>query len=479
MKLKAVSGIMLTLLLIGILKLGFGIQLVKADPRIWTVDDDGPADFSSIQEAINAASPGDTIYVYNGTYYERVVVNKSVSLIGDETAKPTINATGPKPPSINGTYSTVRISANNVTINGFEIQNPIGDYGIFLNHSSNSIVYENIVKALHAIIVEGGSGNTISDNKVEGLEPLHPCVIEGIRLTNSSNNVVTGNYLSFDCHNTFTMHNSHNNYVAFNYIANHFSPFSFTIWKSNNNSIVGNTIWSWGSLNGHISFTESNDNVLYHNSFLVDWGPNMISIDDVSMNNTWDNGYPSGGNYWSNYTDADTNMDGIGDSSHEVNANNTDHYPLMGIFSDFPVTYLEEIYHVTTVCNSTISAFEFDQLNKIIRFNVTGEEGIGFCRVCIPHDLMEPSYTINIDGHPPQYVNHTLFDNGTHRWIYFTYQHSTHEVIIAQIPVGGIYIPVDKLSLLAPYIGLTILLAVAVMTVAYTKKRKRNTEINS
>ena len=45
--------------------------------------------------------------------------------------------------------------------------------------------------------------------------------------------------------------------------------------------------------------------------------------------------------------------------------------------------------------------------------------------------------------------------------------------------VGGIWIPVDKFELLAPYIGLTILLAVAVVTVAYVKKRKRDTEINS
>ena len=46
-------------------------------------------------------------------------------------------------------------------------------------------------------------------------------------------------------------------------------------------------------------------------------------------------------------------------------------------------------------------------------------------------------------------------------------------------PVGGIYLLVNKLSLLAPYIGLTLLLAVAVVTVVYVKKRKRDTEINS
>ncbi|MFB0567406.1 MAG: hypothetical protein ACETVM_02320, partial [Candidatus Bathyarchaeia archaeon] len=41
-------------------------------------------------------------------------------------------------------------------------------------------------------------------------------------------------------------------------------------------------------------------------------------------------------------------------------------------------------------------------------------------------------------------------------------------------PVGGINIPVNKLELLAPYIGLTILLAVAVIAVSYVKKRKRH-----
>jgi hypothetical protein len=45
--------------------------------------------------------------------------------------------------------------------------------------------------------------------------------------------------------------------------------------------------------------------------------------------------------------------------------------------------------------------------------------------------------------------------------------------------VGGIYIPVNKLQLLAPYIGLTILLAAAVSTAAYVNKRKKGTEINS
>jgi nitrous oxidase accessory protein NosD len=51
--------------------------------------------------------------------------------------------------------------------------------------------------------------------------------------------------------------------------------------------------------------------------------------------------------------------------------------------------------------------------------------------------------------------------------------------ILSSNPVGGISLPVNKLSLLAPYIGLTTLLAATVVAVVYVKKRKRKTEINS
>ena len=80
---QVLIGLMFVMLCIGMLTLAFNIQPVRAEPKTWYVDDDGPADFSKIQDAINAASPGDTIYENNGTYYGNIVVNKTVSLVGE------------------------------------------------------------------------------------------------------------------------------------------------------------------------------------------------------------------------------------------------------------------------------------------------------------------------------------------------------------------------------------------------------------
>jgi len=103
-----------------------------AEPTTWTVDDDGPADFRTIQEAINAASQGDTIYVYNGTYYEQVVVNKSVSLIGENKYTTIIDG--------NYTGNAIEVTASNVNVTGFTMQKSGTVYlgcGIYVHDGSD------------------------------------------------------------------------------------------------------------------------------------------------------------------------------------------------------------------------------------------------------------------------------------------------------------------------------------------------------
>jgi parallel beta-helix repeat protein len=103
------------------------------------------------------------------------------------------------------------------------------------------------------------------------------------------------------------------------------------------NAITGNHI---ADNKYGIYILESSHNLFYNNNLIdnqrhtnidsptdIDDSPQaLFFVSEVSIN-AWDNG--AQGNYWSNYTGIDTDSNGIGDTSHSVNSNNIDHYPLM------------------------------------------------------------------------------------------------------------------------------------------------------
>ena len=127
----------------------------------------GPNNYSKIQDAINDSDNGDTIFVYNGIYYENVIVNKSVFLNGQNIYSTIID--GGK----RHDFDTVYISADDVTLSGFTIQNSgedpsSPDCGVFI-HSSDGIT----------II-----GNRIINNN------------GGLKLHYSNHNIVSNNYIS-------------------------------------------------------------------------------------------------------------------------------------------------------------------------------------------------------------------------------------------------------------------------------------------
>jgi len=96
-----------------------------------------PKDYPTIQAAVNAASPEDTIFVYNGTYKEHVVVDKALTLIGQNKSTTIIDG--------NGIGTPLTITAQNVTVTGFTIKSgptkppspPLS--GIHINSTGNTI----------------------------------------------------------------------------------------------------------------------------------------------------------------------------------------------------------------------------------------------------------------------------------------------------------------------------------------------------
>ena len=121
--------------------------------------------FSTIQAAIDDASPGDEIHVDSGTYYENVVVNKQLILRGDGNLATTIDG--------NGGEKVVEVIANEVVIEGFSIQN--GSNGIYVTSSYNTLIGNTVLNNSNGILLYYSSnnnmliGNTASNNSITGI----------------------------------------------------------------------------------------------------------------------------------------------------------------------------------------------------------------------------------------------------------------------------------------------------------------------
>lgn len=368
MESKTLPEIMFVLLLLSILALPFNVQPAKAGPRTWTVDDDGPADFHIIQEALNAASEGDTISVYSGLYNESVIVNKAVSLIGVNKNTTIIDG--------NGASTVIGVEANGTNISGFSIIH--GNSAIYVPRyvsntkivncsmynnleglycdeqcSNTNVIGCDIFNSRYGMILFGSShvinGCNIFSNDEAGIglhTPSNNCIIANSVFWNNRDQgaiavSVSSNHLIKDCY-------IFNNTVGVSFIGNGIN--SVTHHAVTNCEISNNAygIYLSSTLQSYINITDcdisnnewgvrilpySYENSIYHNNFVN----NTNQAVDANMN-SWNEDYPSGGNYWSDYTGVDlykgpyqneTGSDGIGDSPYSIAAQNKDRYPLI------------------------------------------------------------------------------------------------------------------------------------------------------
>jgi hypothetical protein len=218
--------------------------------------------YQHIQDGVDAAGNGDTVFVYSGIYYEHIVINTSISLIGEYREIPIIDG--------NNTGNILVINADNTTVRDFIMQNCSDkntNFGniIVVNSDNNTIFgnyfYPNIdVAWYHSKVIKiiDSDFNNIYDNYIEGSH--YGIDIDGSSNSNkiwnnkifsdsgcgigidwsSENNIISDNEIIDEGKSSYGIAISgSNNYVSSNVVSGFHDGIDFT---SYNNTIVNNSI---------------------------------------------------------------------------------------------------------------------------------------------------------------------------------------------------------------------------------------------
>ena len=247
------------------------------------VDDDGGQDYTHIQWAIDNASEGDTIYVWAGTYNESVVVNKTVTLIGNGSASTVVDR--------GGIGNAMYINVSWVNVSGFRFTNT-GFAGIEVHWGNHTRIWNNYCdNNSRGIEFKDSDNNSISNNTcnnngVFGID-LAYCDNNSISNNTCNNNRLVGIDLAY-CDNNSISNNTCNSNGGL------FLHFGIYLYESDSNSIVNNTCNNNALIGIHLLCCDSNSisNNTCNNNRLT--GIFLERSDNNSISNNTCNNNPEG-----------------------------------------------------------------------------------------------------------------------------------------------------------------------------------------
>ncbi len=207
---------------------------------------------SSIQDAVDVAEINDIIFVENGFYYENIVIDKSITIIGEDKNQTIIDG--------RNAGNVFKINVENVTIKHVTIQNS-GIYfpnaGINLSTSHATIENSILKNNFYGMVLFSAQNNIIQNNMIQDNDHC------GIYMSHSSDNVFFNNNISNQNYNGFGLYDGSNNNLIINNTLKENGYCAVNIRSSSMNVVSSNNI----SDNNIGIYVPSMENTISNNSF--------------------------------------------------------------------------------------------------------------------------------------------------------------------------------------------------------------------
>jgi parallel beta-helix repeat protein len=309
-------------------------------------------------------------------------------------------------------YSSITsVGASNVTVKNLIVKGSV--YGIALIETKNALI----------------SNNTVSETSNVPFQPT-----AGIRVEGGGSNII-----------------KRNNFVK--------NQVGMSFLETKNNLIVENNIENCSTSEtggyGIMFWIDASNNTIYHNNFINNKVQAYNSVNSLPIN-TWDNGYPSGGNYWSDYHTKYPNAAEIGDSkigntAYVIDSKNQDRYPLMEPFTATPpqITLLSPVNQVYNE-SSVDLVFTTDEAANWTGYSLDGEQNVTVTGNTTIADLPNGSHTLAV------YANDTLGNMGASETVSFTVE------VPEPFPT----------TIITAFSGISAVVVVGAVLAIYFKKRK-------